>query len=191
MSKNSYLLVAAGAAALTLVSSNAATLPLNASPGLWQVTTQSSMSGQMPMDESELKTLPPAQRAKFQAAMQAAMAKAAAPHVFKECLTREKLARGFDVDKPDASCHRTIVTSSPTALEVRENCSSEGETRNGNFKFAMVNGTSMSGNITMQVRKAGKTMTINGTMQGHWLGSDCQGIKDVQIVKVPPAHVNH
>ena len=69
MSKNSFLLVAAGAAAFTL-GSNAATAPLNASPGLWQITTQTKMSGQLPIDESELNSLPPAQRAKFQAAMQ-------------------------------------------------------------------------------------------------------------------------
>lgn len=190
MSKNSFLLVAAGAAAFTL-GSNAATAPLNASPGLWQITTQTKMSGQLPIDESELNSLPPAQRAKFQAAMQTVMARSAEPHIFKECLTREKLARGFDVDKPDASCHRTIVTSSPTALEVRENCSSDAETRNGDFKFAVVNGTSVTGNIYMQVRKAGKTMTINGTMQGRWLGSNCQGIKDIQLVKAPASHVNH
>jgi len=191
MSKKSLFLIAAGTAALTLASGNAATVALNANPGLWQVTTQSQMNGQMPIDQSELNSLPPAQRAKFQAAMQAVMARAAAPHVFKECLTQEKLAKGFVVDTHDTGCVRTIVTSSANALEVREHCAGADGTRNGDFKFAVVNGTSSTGSVSMQMSKGGKTMTINGTMQGQWLGASCQGIKDIQMVNAPALHVSH
>jgi len=183
MSKKTLLLVAAGTAALTLASGNAATVALNANPGLWQVTTRSQMSGQMPMDESALKNLSSAQRAKFEAAMQGVMARAAAPHVFKECLTQEKLAKGFEVEKQETGCVRTIVSSSANALEVREHCTGADGIRNGDFKFVVVNGTSSTGSVSMQMSKGGKTMTINGTMQGQWLGASCQGIKDIQMVK--------
>ena len=183
MSKKTLLLVAAGTAALTLASGNAATVALNANPGLWQVTTRSQMSGQMPMDESALKNLSSAQRAKFEAAMQGVMARAAAPHVFKECLTQEKLAKGFEVEKQETGCVRTIVSSSENALEVREHCTGADGIRNGDFKFVVVNGTSSTGSVSMQMSKGGKTMTINGTMQGQWLGASCQGIKDIQMAK--------
>ena len=182
MSKISLSLAAA--AALTHDSGSAATVPLNASPGLWQITTQSQLSGQMPMiDESAINNLPPARRAKFEAAMKTAMAKAAGPHVFKECLTREKLAKGFDLAKPDPSCTRTVVTSSANALEVREQCTTARDSRVGDYRFTLANQTTAMGSVQMQMSHAGKTMTINGTMQGQWLSSDCGKLKDVVMVK--------
>ena len=184
MSRSSLLFVVAGTAALTLVYSSAATVPLNASPGLWQITTQSQLSGQMPMiDESAINNLPPARRAKFEAAMKTAMAKAAGPHVFKECLTREKLAKGFDLAKPDPSCVRTVVTSSSSALEVRELCTSARENRSGDYKFALANGTTAAGSVHMVMSHGGKAMTIDGTMKGQWLSSDCGAVKDFALVK--------
>jgi Protein of unknown function (DUF3617) len=47
----------------------------NIKPGLWEVTTNPKMSGQMPIPEEQLAKMTPEQRARLQAAMQAGAGK--------------------------------------------------------------------------------------------------------------------
>jgi hypothetical protein len=81
-------------------------------------------SGAPPIPPEALARLAPEQRAKFAAAMAAAMAKAGAPHTFKSCVTEKSLQRGFDTGEGNAgrTCTQTIVSSSTSAMDGREEC---------------------------------------------------------------------
>jgi hypothetical protein len=71
----------------------------NIKPGLWEVSNTPQVSGEMPIPEEQLAKLTPEQRARMEAAMKAAMASGGKPHVYKECMTPEKIAGGFDIDR--------------------------------------------------------------------------------------------
>ncbi|MDE2135579.1 MAG: DUF3617 domain-containing protein [Alphaproteobacteria bacterium] len=179
---NKLAIVAAGMAAFAIVASHAAGIvPLNVRPGLWRVTTVPHMSGALPMDQSTLDRLTPQQRAKFAAAMKTGMANAVRPRTFKECLTREKLSKGFQLDKQETDCKRTIVASSASMLEVHEECSTAKQTRTGDFKFQTSGGEAATGTVDMHISQGGKTMNIDSTMQAQWLGADCGKVKDIEF----------
>ena len=117
--------------------------------------------------------------------MQASMAHAARPRTYKECMTPEKIARGFDVDKngDSASCQRKVVTSSPSELQVHEDCTKpDGETR-VDVHFQVAGGMQMTGKITAVMTGGNRTMTMNSTVQGKWIGPSCGNVKDVEMEK--------
>src|SRR5882762_10203068 len=70
----------------------------NIKPGLWEVSIDPHVSGEMPIPEDQLAKMTPEQRARLEAAMKGHMAKGARPRVYKECMTPEKIARGFEID---------------------------------------------------------------------------------------------
>src|ERR1700737_5419758 len=86
----------------------------NIKPGLWEVATNPKTSGEMPIPEDQLAKMTPEQRARLEAAMKAHMTNGAKPRVYKECMTPEKIARGFDIDPhgDDSSCKRNVISSS-------------------------------------------------------------------------------
>ena len=75
-SKKWAILCALGASAAAMVLASAADTPqLNVKLGLWEISTHPQVSGQLPITDEQLQRLPPEQRAKFEAAMQAALAR--------------------------------------------------------------------------------------------------------------------
>jgi hypothetical protein len=49
--------------------------------------------------------------------------------------------------------------------------------------FEVKDGTQMSGKINVVMTSAGKTMTVNNTLQGKWLGANCGTVKDAELEK--------
>jgi hypothetical protein len=49
--------------------------------------------------------------------------------------------------------------------------------------FEVKGGTQMSGKINVVMTSAGKTMTVNSTVQGKWLGASCGTVKDAELEK--------
>ena len=154
----------------------------NIKPGLWEVTTNPHISGQMPIPEDQLAKMTPEQRARLQAAMQAHQTK---PRVYKECMTPEKIARGFDIDRSgeDSSCKRNVVSSSANELTLHDECSKPDRKTSMDVHFEVKGGTQMSGKINVVMTSAGKTMTVNSTVQGKWLGANCGTVKDAELEK--------
>lgn len=154
----------------------------NIKPGLWEVTTTPHISGEMPIPEDQLAKMTPEQRAKLQAAMQQHQTK---PRVYKECMTPEKIARGFDIDRSgeDASCKRNVVSSSANELTLHDECSKPDRKTVMDVHFEVKGGTQMSGKINVLMTSAGKTMTINNTLQGKWLGANCGTVTDAEPQK--------
>jgi hypothetical protein len=154
-------------------------------PGLWEVSINPKVSGEMPIPEDQLAKMTPEQRARLQAAMQANMAKNAKPRVYKECMTPEKIARGFAIDPhgEDSSCKRNVVSSSAKELTLHDECNKPERKTVTDVHFEVKRGTQMSGKINVVMTSAGKTMTVNNTMQGKWLGASCGTVKDAELEK--------
>jgi Protein of unknown function (DUF3617) len=170
-------------AAVTMLVQAADITKPNIKPGLWEVTTNPKMSGQMPIPEEQLAKMTPEQRARLQAAMQAGGSK---PRVYKECMTPEKIARGFEMDRgaDEASCKRTIVSSTANELTLHDECSRGADRKSvTDVHFEIKSGTQMNGKINVVVTSSGKTMTVDSTVQGKWLSASCGTVKDAELEK--------
>jgi hypothetical protein len=154
----------------------------NIKPGLWEVATNPQISGELPIPEDQLAKMTPEQRARLEAAMQAHQPK---PRVYKECMTPEKIARGFDIAKhgDDSSCKRNVVSSSANELTLHDECNKPERKTVTDVHFEVKGGTQMSGKINVVMTSAGKTMTVNSTVQGKWLGASCGTVKDAELEK--------
>src|ERR1017187_156689 len=84
---------------LTVV--HAGDVALHVKTGLWQSTVAMQTSGQLPIAEADLDKIPPEKRQQIEAAMQAAIASAAQPHVVTSCVTDEQLRKGLSFKTED------------------------------------------------------------------------------------------
>jgi hypothetical protein len=143
------------------------------------------MSGQMPIPEEQLAKMTPEQRARLQAAMQSGMANGSKPRIYKECMTPEKIARGFEMDRgaDEASCKRTIVSSTSSELTLHDECNRPERQSVTDVHFEIKGGTQMNGKINVVVTSSGKTMTVDSTVQGKWLSASCGTVKDAELEK--------
>lgn len=177
-------LTLAGVAGTALVQAAEFTKP-DMKPGLWEVTTNPQMSGEMPIPEEQLAKMPPEQRARLEAAMKANMGKGAKPRVYKECMTPEKIARGFEIDRhgDDSSCTRKVVSSTANELTLHDECNKADRKTVTDVHFEVKGGTQMSGKVNVLMTAAGKSMTINTTVQGKFLNASCGSVKDAELEK--------
>jgi hypothetical protein len=156
----------------------AAAATLNLKTGLWEMTTTGQTSGAPPIPENILAQMTPERRAKFDAAMAANASRASAPHVSKQCITEKSLQRGIKEDdsKDGRPCTQTVVSSSASVMDVRQECTGQ-ERMSGHFRFEAVSPEAMTGTIDMTVTNGARTMTIKRVMHGKWLGADCGNLK--------------
>jgi hypothetical protein len=182
------MLWALGAGGAAIALAHAADIPqLNVKLGLWEVTTHPQVNGNLPITDEQLQKLPPEQRAKFEAAMQAAIARGAQPHVFKECMTAEKRSRGFNAGSDQSkNCQVTLVTNTPSEFESHRDCSTEDGKQSTGVHFRVVSSDHVSGTVNTLISHGAKTMTVDSTMEGKWLGADCGSIKDMELEKNAP-----
>lgn len=179
--KRAVLAIAASAAATVIVAAQAAGQPvhLGVDMGLWQLTTQAQVTGVLsPELQQKLQSMPAAQRARIQAAMQAAMADAQRAHVFKACMTPEKLSRGLDTGKDAGQCKATVLSNTRTELSVRKVCTlADGKGHTETVHFQMLDRHHISGNVDVADTSGGHPMTVHDTITGEWLGSSCGAVK--------------
>jgi hypothetical protein len=154
----------------------AAAQKLDVKMGLWEATTVIQMGGVPPVDMS---TLTPQQRAQLEAATAASGKMAARPHTVKECLTKEKLAKGglFQQDKQD-NCTHTVLTDTSTQLGVKFSCSAGGgETTTGEWHFQAASPESVKGTGQMTMARGGQSMNASSTITAKWIGESCGNVK--------------
>jgi hypothetical protein len=156
----------------------------NVKPGLWEVTLDPQVSGEMAIPEDKLANLTPEQRAQMEAAMKAYVANSSKPKTYKECMTPEKIAQGFDIaHRDDPSCTRKVISSSANELTVHDECNNPPQQSVSDSHFEMKSGTQITGKYNYVMTSNGKTMKLIYTIKGKWLGASCGSVKDSELEK--------
>jgi hypothetical protein len=169
---------------LMLCAEAAEPIKLNVKPGLWEIASEGQINGAPPVSGDMLARLTPEQRAKFEAAMQASMADAAKPRLSKHCMTPEKIQRGLDVEQHNnATCQKKMVSNSGSELEFSEDCTNERGNTSISEHFQLSGSEQLTGTVHVVSTAGDKTMTVNSTIHGKWLGASCGDIKDYELEK--------
>lgn len=173
-------------AAAVMVSAHAGQpVNLGVDMGLWQLTTHTQVTGAVPPDlQEKLQKMPPAQRARIQAAMQAAMADAQRERVLKECMTSKRLSNAFNSGSPSSQCKSTMVSNTRTDFEYRKVCVlQDGKGHTETARFHRLDRHHLSGTVDVVQTETGHTLKVHETIDGKWLATSCGDVKDVQTVK--------
>jgi hypothetical protein len=171
------MLAAVGVVALIAYAGDGS-VKLNVKLGLWEVTTSGKTGGEVP--EDVLAQVPPERRAQMIAALKAS---ASQKRTYRECMTAEKLSKGFDVQDAKQGCQRTVVSNTSSDMVVREQCSTAEGVQNIDIHFHADSSESVTGTVTAAITRGGRTMNIDNNLQGKWLGASCGDVKDFQSVK--------
>ena len=160
-------------------------IKLNIKLGLWEIATQANISGALPIPEDSLAKMSPEQRAHMQAAIQASMAEVAKPRLAKHCLTQEKVAQGFNLDRQHDSttCQKKLVTNTSTELQLSETCPEDNGSTSIDEHIRVSGSDQLAGTVHFVKSNGGKTMTVDSTVKGQWLATSCGDIKDFQLEK--------
>lgn len=177
------LTCAFGMLAVLPVSADQTKVKLDAATGLWEVTTHPQMSGTLQMPEEQLQKMAPEERARVEAALQAATQNASQEHVIRECLTPEQRAKGFDLGNEGPSCKTSVIRNTSSELQVRRECTANSDVRTTTEHFRMSGTRRMSGTVDAAMQQNGKPVRMHMTIEGRWLSADCGAIKDAQVVK--------
>jgi hypothetical protein len=152
-------------------------LPLNAKPGLWEITSAQQMKGALPVPPDVLAKMSPEQRAKIEALFKQREGQGPVTRTRKSCITQEQLSKNpFTEERP--SCQRVIVNSTPTLFEFHQECNeSNGSHISTDGKFELSGDTNMKGTMKMKSDNSGRTTDISIDMSGKWLSADCAQAK--------------
>jgi uncharacterized protein DUF3617 len=167
-------------AVTTLVQAAEYTKP-NIKPGLWEVTVTPKMSGEMPIPDDQLAKMTPDQRAKIEAMMKGAGSK---PHVYKDCMTPEKIAKGFEMERgaDEQACKRNVISSTASELTLHDECNHTNRKTVSDVHFEFKSGTQLSGKLHIVTTASGKSMTVDSTVEGKFVTVSCGAVKDAEPV---------
>ena len=162
--------------AMLLAATTATAAPLDVKLGLWESTVTTEASGAPPMD---LSSLTPEQKARVEAMFRARAAQGPRTHVTKTCLTKEKLAKdpASEPPEPGESCSTKIVSQSRTHWKGKRTCTLNGRKRQFDIDITAVSRERTKGTLKLVFSDASRTMKVNGTLSGKWLGSDCGDVR--------------
>lgn len=153
--------------------------------GLWEVTAQGQTNGAIPPElQQQLQSMPAEQRQKIMAAMQSAMADAQRAHVYRECMTPERLASGFGDEDRSSQCKSSLVRNTRSDFEFNRVCSTQdGSSHTEKAVFHTTDGRHISGTVDVVVSHNGHPMKIHEDLDGKWLSSNCGSVKAAERVK--------
>ncbi len=150
-------------------------------PGLWEMTSKGQTSGSLPIPADVLARLPPDRRAKMEAAIAASQARAATPHVSRQCITAESLQRGLELDeRRERGCQETIVSSSSSEMNIQVECKSPQHSTSGTMHFSAAGLETLAGTVNMKISDGGHSLMINRVIEGKWIAADCGNLKPKQ-----------
>jgi len=145
--------------------------PLDVKLGLWETTSTTDMSG-MPVPAEVLKSMPPENRARFEAAMKARQAAGPKSHTEKTCLTKEDLNRPFDKSDSDKNCKNTTVSATRTHAEYKIECTGE-DAHTGMMRMEALSRESIK--ATMKMNAGNGAVTNEMTLK--WVAADCGDVR--------------
>src|SRR5580704_8174118 len=147
--------------------------PLEVKTGLWEVTTVTTLSGQMPIPADLLEKLTPEQRARFQERMNAKSIQPAKPIVSRNCLTKEQLDKGDSFTEDRKSCTHTVVSSTRSKVEVRLQCAENDMKFDAKLQFEAVDSENVKGQTLSTATAGDHTMNSSSTFIAKWISPNC------------------
>jgi hypothetical protein len=149
----------------------------NVKPGLWEQTTVSHITGAPALSDDMKAQMTPEQQKKMADAMAASSANAAQPHTTRVCISQDKIDRGFVENADRPGCTQTVVTNTPTVLEVRQECSDSTGKMVMTLHYKALDRETVAGKIRFEMTRSGHTMISDGTTQGKWVSDSCGDVK--------------
>jgi len=147
--------------------------PLDVKTGLWEVTTVTNLSGQMPIPADLLEKLTPEQRARLQERMNAKSMQPAKPIVSRNCLTQEQLDKGNSFTENRKSCNPTVVSSTKSKVEVRLECVENDVKVNAKVQFEAIDSENVKGQTLSTATGGDHTMNSSSTFIAKWISPSC------------------
>lgn len=148
---------------------------LDVKTGEWETTTVSQgLGGAMAaLPPGLLDKMPPEQRAKFEERMKAAGAPRTT--VTKRCLTKEDLAKAFDVPSSQRQqCTSSVVSSTSSRQQVKIACEMDKAKSSGTMTVEALDSTHIKGDMQMSVQAgAAAANNISFNFSSKWLGAVC------------------
>ncbi|MGO9240831.1 MAG: DUF3617 domain-containing protein [Bryobacteraceae bacterium] len=149
--------------------------PLNIKLGQWESRITTTKTGPPPMSPAAPEKLTPEQRTKAEQVVKSMMAPQT--RTAKNCLTRADLHNSFGGFAENASCQRTVVSSTPSQQEFKIECTNKGILTTGTVHFDAIDPEHVSGRINMTMDHNGEHRTMNMTILGRWLGEACPVVR--------------
>jgi hypothetical protein len=141
---------------------------LNVRMGLWEITSTLDIGGDMPSVDTSKMT--PQQKAQMEAAMQAM--KGAHTTTGQSCISKENFNAASLMDNDEKNCKQTITTNTASALEATVTCTGD-RAMTATLHVDAVSQTAIKATFKSSNTEQGKTMSVNGSFTGKWLGADC------------------
>lgn len=136
--------------------------------GAWEVTSVTAMSG-IAVPKDALDKMPPAQRAKMEAAM-AARAGKTNSHTSTTCVTKQDLDRGQLLKSEDAKCTRRVLAQTASHYDMEESCTGPSPSKT----HAKFDAKSTESYMAVLDRQQGDGGKVHVEMTGRWLGAACK-----------------
>ncbi len=147
-------------------------LAMNLDTGLWEVTSRGDAGGAPPIPPAMLQRLSAEQQAKMQELM-------SKPRKFKQCMSADKLSKGFGNDEESGgSCKMNVTTNSSSEFQAEKQCTTaHGTSYDARIHFTLANRHQASGTVDITLtQQDGQVTTMHRTMDAQWLAADCGNI---------------
>jgi hypothetical protein len=148
--------------------------PLNVKAGLWEVTTTTNSRGNPTIPAERLERMSPEQRAQVEQYLKSRAAQPAKTRTTRRCLTEEDVKKTiFDGLPQNASCQRTVITSTSRESTVRENCTEQGQNLTILYHITAVDSENVKG--VYQSENTGESnWSISGEVNARRIGPMCE-----------------
>jgi hypothetical protein len=171
MTKNALSIVILTAAACQAADN---ITPMNAKPGLWEITSVTERGGMPPIPADALAKMPPDQRARIEAQFKSMSAPQTTTK--QSCITDGDVAKGFGWNNTEKSCRQTIVTSTGSKQEVKWEC--DGAQKNSGWvKIDAPDPAHVNAHIEITMGSSGRVMNMKVDTSAKWLGNSCGDVK--------------
>jgi hypothetical protein len=149
--------------------------PLNVKTGLWQNTATTTITGGLGIPPEMMSRLTPEQRARYEAAMKHEANGTPRTRTTKSCLTQKKLNEDpfSDRKRADMKCKETVINSTSSDLDIREQCEEESSNSDIHMKIHAIDSEHVVGNSEVTATMGGRTMHSTMKLDFKWVGATC------------------
>jgi hypothetical protein len=177
MQKHKLFLCVLACSALPVMTGFSQQAKFNVKTGLWEQTVVTRSAGAPPMSADMKAQMTPEQQQKMADATAASNAKGAQPQTTRVCMSQDKMDRGFAEEADRPGCKQTVITNTPTVLEVRQECSNPTGKVVITLHYKALNPETVTGKTHFEMIHGAHTIVSDGTIQSKWVSDSCGDVK--------------